>query len=205
MTTVTIDADFLARVNYVLLLVCWFAFAALFIFRKRPPRGGRRKRDIASLCGVALVGVGYALVWWWRRPEYTPLFSSHRLLASVCALLAMVLCIGSVWLVLAAVRTLGKQWSIAAQIVEHHELVTTGVYAFIRNPIYAGMLGMMLATGLTLSYPVPVLVALVLGYAGTMLRIAREERLLLETFGAEFAVYARRVPALVPWTIVRRT
>jgi len=59
---------------------------------------------------------------------------------------------------MAAVQRLGKQWSIAARVTEDHELVTEGPYRIVRNPIYTGMFGMMVATAI-----VGTLAALALG------------------------------------------
>jgi protein-S-isoprenylcysteine O-methyltransferase Ste14 len=104
----------------------------------------------------------------------------------------------SVALCLAAVRALGKQWSYVARIVEGHKLITQGPYGFVRNPIYLGMFGMLLATGLAISrwWALPIAVAVFL--VGSWIRIRSEERLLRESFGAEFDDYARRVPAVFP-------
>lgn len=101
-------------------------------------------------------------------------------------------------LCLAAVRALGKQWSYVARIVEGHKLITQGPYGFVRNPIYLGMFGMLLATGLAISrwWALPIAVAVFL--VGSWIRIRSEERLLRESFGAEFDDYACRVPAVFP-------
>ena len=60
------------------------------------------------------------------------------------------------------------------------------------------MLGMLIATGIAVSYWPALLVALVVFFLGTAIRIRSEERLLRETFGLEFETYARSVPAIVP-------
>ena len=78
----------------------------------------------------------------------------------------------------AAVRRLGKQWAVAAQLVEGHNLVTDGVYRFVRNPIYTGMFGMMLATGLALTRWSVLLAAIPIFALGTYIRVRVEERLL---------------------------
>jgi protein-S-isoprenylcysteine O-methyltransferase Ste14 len=61
-----------------------------------------------------------------------------------------------------AVRTLGAQWAYVARVTEGHRLVTEGPYRWVRNPIYSGMLGMMLATGLAVSswmaFPIAIVV-----------------------------------------------
>jgi hypothetical protein len=62
---------------------------------------------------------------------------------------------GSVLLVLWAVRTLGKpKWALAACLVEGHQLVTSGPYRRVRNPIYAAMLGMLVSTAVAVSRPI---------------------------------------------------
>ena len=97
-----------------------------------------------------------------------------------------------------ALRTLGKEWSLTARLVEGHKLATTGPYAYVRHPIYTGMLGMLLSTGLAVSHWVAIIVALVIFFAGTIIRVRSEERLLREAFGEEFENYAQRVRAIVP-------
>ena len=101
-------------------------------------------------------------------------------------------------MVLAAVRTLGKQWAIAARIVEDHQLITEGPYRLVRNPIYSGMFGMLIATGLVVSVWWALLPAIIVFWYGTSIRVRSEEQLLRESFGAKFEEYASRVPPLVP-------
>jgi protein-S-isoprenylcysteine O-methyltransferase Ste14 len=114
------------------------------------------------------------------------------------SVLAMCAALGSVWLITAAVKTLGKEWSLTARLVEGHKLATTGPYAYVRHPIYTGMLGMLVATGLAISHWTALLAALVIFFVGTIIRVRSEERLLREAFGEQFDDYARRVPAIVP-------
>ena len=69
---------------------------------------------------------------------------------------SMVLGPASVGLAWFAVRHLGKQWRIQAALSEDHELVQTGPYRWVRHPIYASMLGMLLATGFAKTWwPLP--------------------------------------------------
>jgi len=44
---------------------------------------------------------------------------------------------------------LGRNWSSRPATKEHHELVTTGPYAYVRHPIYTGIILMAFATALT--------------------------------------------------------
>jgi len=186
---------------FVVVMVCWFTFAASFLFHKKPPSPPDKKRDRSSIAGIALQGAGYAIVWIVRRPWFTPIFSLGKSVEIVLAVLSMVAAAGSVWLCILAIRTLGQQWSLAARVVEGHKLVTKGPYSVVRNPIYTGMLGMLLATGLAVSHWSGLLIALVVFGIGTAIRVRSEAALLRETFGEEFESYARRVPAVIPYVI----
>jgi protein-S-isoprenylcysteine O-methyltransferase Ste14 len=179
-------------------MACWWIFAFLFLLRKKPPKAKQQKRNRASLFGVALVGAGYAIVWSIRRPIFTPMYVLGPLMDWVIAIVAILLSTGSVWFILSAVRELGRQWNITAQLVDDHKLVTCGVYSIVRNPIYAGMLGMMISTGLAFSIPEWAAIAMFIAWYGTHLRIQSEEALLKEAFGEEYEEYARKVPALIP-------
>ncbi|HTP12132.1 MAG TPA: isoprenylcysteine carboxylmethyltransferase family protein [Bacteroidota bacterium] len=198
------EYDIVAQAVAVGVLLCWFVFAAVFFFRKRPPKSAERQRDPKYITGVLLVGVGYALVWSLRRPWFSPFLPVGGVFDVILAAITIALSVSSVVLVQTAVQTLGKQWSMAARLVEGHDLVTDGPYELVRHPIYTGMLGMMLATGVAISHWYVVVVALFFGWAGTTIRIRSEEQLLRKNFGASFDEYARRVPALIPHRLFRQ-
>jgi protein-S-isoprenylcysteine O-methyltransferase Ste14 len=193
-----ITLNFLPTLVFVIVMICWFVFAGAFLLRKKPPSPPDRKREPGSLFGVALQGVSYGMVWGVRRPMFAPIFANSAPVSLVASVLAICAAVGSVWLVVAAVNTLGKEWSLTARLVEGHKLATTGAYAYVRHPIYTGMLGMLIATGLGMSHWIALLAALVVFLVGTRIRVLREEKLLREAFGQEFEDYARRVRAIVP-------
>jgi protein-S-isoprenylcysteine O-methyltransferase Ste14 len=87
---------------------------------------------------------------------------------------------------------------LAARVLEGHNLITSGPYNIVRNPIYTGMFGMLLATGLAISHWIGLVIAIIIFALGTAVRVHSEEKLLREAFGEDFEAYARRVPAVVP-------
>ena len=198
--TMTNDSHLAAKVVFYALIACWWLFLLTFWLRKRPPRAREAKRDWISLIGLLLQAAAYFCVWFQplRRRQFAPVMARSPVVGWGLALLSIALAAASVVLVNVAARRLGKQWALAARVVEGHTLVQDGPYRFVRNPIYTGMFGILLATGLALTQWVPLLVAIALFIAGTWIRVRTEERLLRETFGAEFEEYARRVPAVIP-------
>ncbi|WP_318308891.1 methyltransferase family protein [Flagellimonas crocea] len=70
-------------------------------------------------------------------------------------------------------------------------LVTTGVYKFTRNPMYLGMLLLLLAIGLKLGNAFNTLIAA--GFVSFMNRfqIKPEEEVLQEKFGQEYKIYCK--------------
>jgi protein-S-isoprenylcysteine O-methyltransferase Ste14 len=80
---------------------------------------------------------------------------------------------------------------------DHHRLVTTGIRARVRHPVYLGhlceMLAWSLGTGLLVCW---LLTAFAIVTGAVMIRM--EDAELGKRFGAEFLAYRRAVPAILP-------
>jgi protein-S-isoprenylcysteine O-methyltransferase Ste14 len=185
-------------------LIAWVLPAPAFLRGSSQSAKSATRRDTASRIGIAIQAVAFALSWmgpWWVFRPQSPFL--HPAVAIVAAVLGFA---GS-FLVIRSVRVLGREWSLTARIAEGHRLITSGPYALVRNPIYTGMWGLQVATCLAwsswwLGYKM-VAISTAIYYAGTMLRVRREERLLRAEFGEAFDRYARRVPALIPLPVRR--
>ena len=86
-----------------------------------------------------------------------------------------------------------------AALSEDHKLITTGPYRWLRNPIYASMLGMLLQTGLAKTWWLLFVLGVIFFVIGTEIRVRAEERLLAERFGDEFTRYKATTPAYMPF------
>jgi protein-S-isoprenylcysteine O-methyltransferase Ste14 len=109
------------------------------------------------------------------------------------------LCIAlGLWLFHRSHADLGTNWSITLEVRKKHELVTRGVYRRIRHPMYAALLlysfGQALALPNWIAGPSYAEVMLLL----FALRIGPEERMMLETFGADYEAYRSRTERLIP-------
>lgn len=80
-----------------------------------------------------------------------------------------------------------------------NELVTTGVYAYVRNPVYSAF--MFVCTGVLLIYGNLVLLVLPIIYWGfmTVLMKLTEEKWLEDLYGKEYIQYRQRVNRCIPW------
>lgn len=179
-------------------MAAWVSFAAIFLLRRRPPAAPERARDPMGLAGIVLQGLGFAILSTVRRPPGTPFVEAPFSALVFLSVATVALAVCSVSLTHWAVRTLGRQWSLDARLIEGHELITRGPYRYVRNPIYSGLLGMLLATTLAVSRPIGSVAAVIVFCAGSVVRIRAEERLLRTAFGATWEAWARRTPALVP-------
>ena len=85
-----------------------------------------------------------------------------------------------------------------AHIIKN-ELVTTGVYAYVRNPVYSAF--MFVCIGVLLIYGNLVLLLLPIIYWGfmTVLMKSTEEKWLEDLYGQEYIQYLQRVNRCIPW------
>jgi protein-S-isoprenylcysteine O-methyltransferase Ste14 len=175
------------------LTVCWIVWSLAFVKPSKQAAGQREVSSApASRWGIFLVMASFALVWAYVRPvgfqKSTPSLIASMILGPPCVALA--------W---SATRHLGKQWRYKAALSEDHELIQTGPYRWLRHPIYASMLGMLMATGAAWTWWPMWIGAAIAFLAGTEIRVRAEERLLAERFGGSFSAYRSRTHAYIPF------
>ncbi|MGR7993719.1 protein-S-isoprenylcysteine O-methyltransferase [Xanthobacter sp. ZOL 2024] len=154
----------------------------------------RNARDMTlltiSTLGLGVIPAIYALTG-------VPRFASYPItLVQVVA--GVVVFIAALWLFWRTHRAIGRYWSVTLEIKEKHELVTTGVYAQVRHPMYSAFFMWALAQALLL----PNWIAGPAGLVGFgilfFFRVGREEQMMREAFGAEYDAYVRRTKRIIP-------
>jgi protein-S-isoprenylcysteine O-methyltransferase Ste14 len=184
-----------------------FALAMLFRihYAGGRPRGlratgtGRRRIELAGLVlwGLGQLGVvGRALVPGLTRYDY-PMIGVGRWLG-------LLLFAGGLWLIWRGHAALGPSWSAGPEPYPSHVLVTHGVYARLRHPLYAGHL--LWNLGLCLMVPSPFVgpPGLLGMLVFTAARIPAEERAMLDRFGDSYRDYRLRTGALFPRSVLCR-
>lgn len=173
---------------YVFLFSAWAIWLLPFLLRKRAKRAQQINKN--ARWGILLEGIGFGLVWQGRFWERDPGWKMTP---------AVLLLAGAAMLSWTGVAALGPQWRIDAGLNPDHQLVRSGPYSFVRHPIYASMLCLLLGTGLVLAPWPLLLIALLVFLIGTEIRVRIEDGLLALRFGEQFTEYKRQVPAYVPW------
>jgi protein-S-isoprenylcysteine O-methyltransferase Ste14 len=185
--------------------IIWLAFCVVWLIHWwRPNRRSRKTpvqysaRDVretvllaCSLTGLGIVPVIYVATGF-------PRFANYPLIPAQAYLGIAVFC-GSLWLMYRAHRELGRNWSVSLELRDHHTLVTAGIYAFVRHPIYSGFWLMAVAQLLMLPNWIAGPAGLV-GF-GTLFfgRVGREEQMMINAFGNEYRDYMRRTARVMPW------
>ena len=156
----------------------------------------KSRNDILDKALVAFVSLGLVLPLVWMTTsaiaiaDYAlrPIPFGAGVLCFACGL----------WVLHRSHVDLGTNWSNTLELREGHRLVVEGVYRRVRHPMYVALLLYGLGQSLTLpnfvagpSFFVPfaILVAV---------RMHREERMMLEKFGADYEVYVSRTKRLIP-------
>ncbi len=92
---------------------------------------------------------------------------------------------------------LGKWWSPQLQLRDQHRLITTGPYSRIRHPLYTALFGygislaMVTANWFFIAFAVVIIVSMVI-------RVPREEHMMIEGFGEEYQTYIQRTGRYFP-------
>ncbi len=185
-----------------LIVALWLIFIAYWAIM-----GARAKRTIgarfwgreAGLRVAVVVLVLLAL----RLPVVRHALRNMRAYAAAASplmgLIGVVLCAFGVGLAIWARSHLGRNWGMPMTRKENPELVTSGPYAYVRHPIYTGMLIAALGTAISIS---PFwLIPLVLLGVYFVYSARREEKLMMEQFPGQYPQYMSRTKMLVPFVL----
>ncbi|WP_263368025.1 methyltransferase family protein [Edaphobacter bradus] len=173
----------------------WMVFALYFAARYRPVQV---KRDggfhIFSLERMWLLLAALLIFFPRSHLSYlaAPLHVSRALaMAGFCLTVAGLAF--SAW----ARDVLGSNWSGRVIIQDHHQLITAGPYAYVRHPLYTGLLIAMAGTVL-----ISGALGAVLGFFSAIIffnaKAGREERILESEFGSIYTNYRAHTGKLLP-------
>ena len=180
----------LARLACVVFLAYWFVSALKL--KKVKQREARRER----LFEVAFMAVAYTLVFHdtfgrgWLGTRFLPVSEALARTGFVLAVVGVAFAIWARW-------HLGENWSGTVTLKEGHELIRSGPYRYIRDPIYTGVLLAFAGTVLTLGEYgglIPLRITIVSFYY----KAKKEERFLAAEFRDSFRKHRRQTGMFLP-------
>jgi len=183
---------FVIAVDLIFLAV---AFGARTLVQRRRTgdsgwRLGRPSGPAEAAARALLVGAGVLLG--------VGLVASDGPASSAVFAVGALLAVLSVGFVAVAQLQMGASWRIGVDPAERTALVTTGLYARIRNPIYTGMVTFAVGQALTVPGPWTAAGALAMAIGAELQTRAVEEPYLRTTHGRAFDDWAHRSGRFLP-------
>src|SRR5688572_22022480 len=102
--------------------------------RKAKIKASRRDARELILLGISLTGLGIIPIIYVFTGFPAP---ANRSFVPLVAWLGIIPALGSLWLFWRTHRELGRNWSVSLEVRDKHELVTGGVYRYVRHPMYS--------------------------------------------------------------------
>jgi len=203
-----LDGDIPRTVTAVTVWSYWFCVGVMAVRNRmrfgRPAGGVPRTRRERWIWAVWLP----AIVLWQILPGLSA-WATHPLLTIPVAATENVVWAGARWLaaglgIAALVLTIpcwlgmGKDWSMAIVPGKRRRLITSGMFSYVRHPIYALSILLMLATMCVIASPAMLFIGCL--HIGLLrAKAANEERHLRATHGQKYADYCMRTGRFIPW------
>ena len=188
----------IAKAIWLACVIAWWIIRYPYERRAKKAAVARSRRDAGewilltiSLTGLGIVPILYVFTGFPRIAD--------RAFVPALAWAGIVPSLASLWLFYRTHRELGRNWSVSLEVRDRHRLVTSGVYHYVRHPMYLAFFLWAVAQGLLLPNWVAGLSGLIGFGILFSFRVGREERLMLETFGEDYRAYMKRTARIVPW------
>jgi protein-S-isoprenylcysteine O-methyltransferase Ste14 len=156
----------------------------------------KRVRAAFWIAGLTAWTCGGVALWNFRQELLTPVRPSWPTIAAGLALIAL-----EGYLFVRVERELGSRRLVGhAELTGTGEMFSSGLYALVRHPRYAGMFGALIGSGLLAGTRL-LWIVLLLWWPFALIVIRLEEKELAVRFGASYESYRQRVPAFLPFRL----
>ena len=184
------------EVVFIVGLVVGSVARKIYTAKSRGVKAEKKHSNIPDIILVFVAGVGMVVPLLYLFKPWLD-FANYNL-PVWCGCIGTVVFAGAIFMLWRSHVDLGRNWSATLRITGQHSLVTGGVYRHIRHPMYTAHLLWAIAQGLLLSNWLAGWAFLVLSIPLYVVRIPKEERMMLEHFGEEYRVYKSRTGRLIP-------
>ena len=104
----------------------------------------------------------------------------------------------AIWLLWRSHHDLGRHWTVTVALRFEHELITGGVYKYMRHPMYSAHLLWAIAQIMILHNWIAGYSFLLVQIPFYLIRIKNEEAMMIEQFGAAYKAYMEKTGRLIP-------
>jgi protein-S-isoprenylcysteine O-methyltransferase Ste14 len=184
--------------------VVWCVCLVIYLVIRIPPLRRARRQSVRSnrreawdwiIRAVGTLSLGilplvYIITKFPRFAAYS-FFPPFAIVGSAVFALAL-------WCIYRSLQDLGRAFSPSLEIRHQHQLVTAGIYRYVRHPMYLGFLLWAIAQMLLLPNWVVGAAGLVGWTVFFASRVGREERMLLDEFGDQYEEYISRTYRVIP-------
>ncbi len=133
--------------------------------------------------------------WWMSRWAFRPAFLGLEVTRAIGVLFIL---IGLPGLVDSFARFALQGLGTPAPVAPTKNLVVTGLYRYVRNPIYVAVVAIIVGQALLFGDWRPILLGALFWIACHLFVVAYEEPTLQRTFGTEYETYRTNVPRWIP-------
>jgi protein-S-isoprenylcysteine O-methyltransferase Ste14 len=176
----------------------WVAtFIVIFVavvlpYLKKTPDGSPRKKDVVFQVSGLLLLIAILVA------SVEPLYTPGSLVLSPMIVIGTTMFVIGLIITVRAQMTISTNYSWTLEIRDGHTLVESGLYKYVRHPIYTGTIIRLIS--------IPVFTSSLPGFILSLLsipvlnyRIGLEEGMLIEEFGEEYERYKERTWRLFPY------
>jgi len=190
------DSNWIIKFITISFLFMWGTYDSYSAFRKGKKYSHIENRDKNSMTIMYItIFLGYGVGIPISFTDYGTIESYYPYVSFV----GFLIIIAGMSIRLIAIKTLNTHFTYAVKILDNHQLITSGIYKYIRHPSYSGQLLIILGSGIAFSNYVSIVIIFIPFFLAVLYRISIEETVLMNYFTDAYLEYRKKTKLLIPW------
>ena len=184
------------KIIYFILFVVTFVVRKIFTTPNRKQEFIDNRKSTGDILLLILDGMGMILPLVYVFSTWLD-FANYRL-PNWVGWMGVILFMGAIILLYFSHAHLGKNWSPVLGIQKDQTLVTSGIYKYIRHPMYAAHLLWAIAQMMMLANWIAGFSFIVAMIPHYLLRVGKEEQMMIDQFGEAYITYIDKTGRIFP-------
>lgn len=184
------------KIQYFAYLIILLFFAMDFIIRKDSSAKSMNKtKEDNSSTKIIVLTFFIVLI----SAEILTFIHDGQFNNMIVSIVALILMISGLLTRIYSMRKLKKSYTRILKTTEHQKLIASGLYGIIRHSGYLGTILIWFSFGFAIENYIVVIIAILMTSIAYSYRIKKEERMLLNQFGQEYADYQKKTWRIIPF------